>query len=118
MIAWPEYVNVGGVSYAVEYVADRDGIDSDGANCNLWGQVHYRKHTIRIWTGKADEKQQPIDCFETLLHELLHVIFSDNPALGKLLAVSENEETLITSVVAALADTLVRSKIVSLPTED
>ena len=116
MNKWPERAIVGGVTYNIEYLPHRDGIDTGGDNCSLWGQVHHRKHYIRIWTGQGDEIQEPIERLDTLLHELLHVVFAQNPAMSKLL-VDEAEETLITCLSRALSDTLTRSEIIPLPVE-
>jgi len=56
--------------------------------------------------------------FDTLLHELLHIIFYQNPAIEKLLADDDgNGEAMITCIARMLADTLVRNGIISLPKE-
>ncbi len=113
MDKWPEQLVIGGVAYKVEYIPHRDEID-DGDDCNLCGQVNWRKHHIQIWAGHGNKIQEPIEQFDTLLHELLHVVFSQNPAMGRLL-VDDTEEILITCLSRALSDTLTRNKIVLLP---
>lgn len=114
MDKWPEQTVIGGVTYKVEYMPHRDEINSEEGNSVLLGQVHHYKHRIRIWAGSGSETQEPVEQFDTLLHELLHVIFSQNPAMGGLL-VDDTEEILITCLSRALSDTLTRSNIVVLP---
>ncbi len=112
---WPKGIVVGGATYAIEYAPYQDGLDTQGENSNLWGQVNYRKHLIRIWTGNNDTKQEPSECLDTLLHELLHIVFEQNPAMGKLLVNSDDAEVIITCLARTLTDTLVRNKVILLP---
>lgn len=115
MDKWPEQIVIGGVTYNVEYMPHRDEIDDGGNDCALWGQVSHYKHYIRVWVGHGDETQEPIEIFDTLLHELLHVAFSQNPAMRRLLVDGDAEETLITCLGRVLSDTLTRNEIVLLP---
>ena len=116
MDEWPKRIIVGGVTYNIEYTPHRNKIDGEsGDNCNLYGRVHHRKHYIRIWTGQDDEIQEPIEQFDTLLHELLHIAFAQNPAMANLLTKPDDEETFVSCLSRMLSDSLTRSQIVLLP---
>ena len=100
-----------GKLYRVEYTRDMVQTDVDKRNA-LWGQVDFHTRTIRVYIGKGDRKRQPADLFETLLHEVIHAIMSDNQLLKDSLKDSV-EEAFTDNLGNVLADTLLRNKLVT-----
>lgn len=67
--AKPETVNILGVTYKIDYMANSSEVDIH-KRASLWGQIDFWTRTIRIYdNGRSDA-----DVWQTLLHEILHGI--------------------------------------------
>jgi len=65
----PETVNILGVNYAIKYEDNPVFVDMNKRE-SLWGQTDFWTRTIRIY----DKTRSFEDVFQTLLHEIIHVI--------------------------------------------
>ena len=116
MKKWPKTINVMGLSYAVEYLADMVEVDH-GRHDAFWGQVDYHSRIIRLWVGEPDRVQQPADVMASLLHETIHAVLQANRWIRLWLKQADDEakETFTDQIANVLADTLVRNGLVDLP---
>lgn len=109
---FPKSVIVVGKRYAITYTENTDETDIDKRKA-LWGQVDYHTRTIRVYVGKDKRKRQQADILETLLHEIIHCVLTDN-AMMKAAIKDEKEESFVDNMGCALADTLVRNGFIRL----
>lgn len=110
MQSYPTSITINGADFKIEYVGTQKEVDNDMEIETYWGSVSYEEYVIRIWAG-----QQPISILDTLLHETLHAIFNANRLLMSAIGNTKTEEAFITALASQLADTLVRSGVISLP---
>ena len=108
MKKFPTSVTVAGLLHKIEYVGSTTEVDDTMESDDYIGQVSWRKCLIRILATRPG-----VEMFDALLHEMLHVIFAKNALLRHV--VGRKEEAFITELSTQLADTLVRSKWISLP---
>ena len=99
----PEYVNIFGVLYEVEYFGDPTGEDN-------WGECIHEKRKIRVYAGPGASE---FDTLVTKVHEMCHAILGEGLiALRGVLG--DNEEAFVNDFTAAFVDTMVRNKIIKL----
>jgi hypothetical protein len=109
---FPTQVVVMGKTYKVAYTETMQDTDLNKKSV-LWGQVDYQTRTIRVFVGKGDRKRQPADVLETLLHEIIHAVLSDNKLIQSALK-DGVEENFVDNLGCALADTLARNGLIKL----
>jgi len=103
---FPISVVVAGALYSIEYVASWQEVDADCQDPSFWGQADHRNRVIRVCVRN---RLGVTGILEAVLHEVLHAIFVQQPALRECLRRDQSEERLISTLGAVLADTFVRS---------
>ncbi len=66
---FPTSLEVGGITYTIEYVDSASETDIEKREC-LWGQIDYWTRTIRILKKNRTIK----DIHHTVFHEMIHAI--------------------------------------------
>ena len=105
----PESLNILGINYKITYCANASEVDIHKRE-SCWGQVDFWTQTIRIY----DNGRQVEDIWETIIHEILHVI-GEKLKLecfdkGNIKDERKHEELSI--IATALTDTLFRNDLI------
>ncbi len=111
---WPKKINIMGIEHDIVYCKDIADVDMD-RDTGLWGQISFRTRSIRIL--KKDDRigeRSSADMFKTLLHEIMHGIIQYNPSVK---IAAKNQEDVCETIALHLADTLIRNKLVDLPSK-
>lgn len=58
---------IAGVSYSIAWVEDSKKVPHEEEDLSLYGEIHYTKGSIRIWSEMPEEKQRRV-----LMHEIIH----------------------------------------------
>jgi hypothetical protein len=99
----PSTLVIMGKTYAVTYHAKSCDVDPDGAS-SMFGHTDVREKSIRI-----HDCADPVERFDSLLHEVLHVVSWE---MRGVLDLDENHHDLA-RLAATLADTLIRNGMVT-----
>ncbi len=99
----PMQVNVLGKQYSITYVDNPAEVDLHKRK-SLWGQVDYWTRTIRVYdNGRTIE-----DLWETILHEIVHIV-GDELHLNGIGGESDQVEETVDLLGLALTDVLFRN---------
>lgn len=99
----PQRVNVLGKEYSITYVDNPAEVDLEKRR-SLWGQVDYWTRTIRVYdNGRTLE-----DLWETIVHEVIHIIGDDLHIEG-ISGKSDQVEEAVDLLGLALTDVLFRN---------
>jgi hypothetical protein len=77
---------------------------------DLLGQACHARGHIRVLAN-----QQPAGVLDTLIHELLHAVFSGNHLLSAAIRPKIGDEAFISALAGALASLLIENKWVEMP---
>jgi len=106
---FPIEIRIRGYDYHIEYVESRREVDVDFESDIFIGTVN--DNTIRIFATKP-----LLTIVDTLIHEILHAIFTRNKMLKTALR-SGMEEPFITTLADEIALILLNNKLVEFPAE-
>lgn len=102
-------VKICGVPYTATRVVDgKYRIDHDGNGDNLWGQISYSRHSIRIMASSPEQE------LRTLLHEVLHGIVENGGVRELIDGDGRHMEAPINQLANGLAEALESLGITSL----
>ena len=107
----PRAVRVRGYPYVIDYVDTSREVDRDLADNNLLGQCcpgnpgHLRILTTQCGMGILD----------SVIHEILHIIFIKNPLLAAVLRPEIGDETTISALANELAFLLIDNGWIKMP---
>lgn len=107
----PTSVKINSFKYVIDYVATQHEVSDDLMQADLLGQACHTNGNIRVLTN-----QQPARILDTLIHELLHAIFSSNPLLSAAIRPKIGDESFVSALASALASLLIENKWVEMPT--
>jgi hypothetical protein len=107
----PTSVKINSFKYAIDYVATSHEVDDDLLQADLLGQACHCRGHIRVL---AD--QQPAGVLDTLIHELLHAVFSGNHLLSASIRPEIGDKPFVGALASALASLLIENKWVDMPT--
>jgi len=106
----PKTLNICGFKYKIEYTTDTIKTDIFKRD-SIYGQIDYVTRTMRIYIG--DKKQlQKTEIINTILHEMIHGITTQNPLLEKMLG--KDEELFTSTFALLLTDTLIRNNLINI----
>lgn len=102
------------MEYDIQYVATAHEVDDDLVITDLLGQVRHagQKGCIRVLVSQ----QQPTTVLDTLIHEVLHALFSTNRLFEASIRPEIGVEAFVTALGSALASLLIENKWVNMPT--
>ena len=112
---WPTEICLGPYTYVVEYVQHLEEVDSDKRDGSLIGQHDPWRSRVAVFVGPNGMRRHADEIFVTLLHELVHAIFRQNPLLRGCLDPDAPDEEFIDAFVTSLAELLVRNGMFLLP---
>ena len=104
---WPRKQIICGRRYHTRYPVCI--ADPDGEMC--WGVLHYAAGDIAIARGHGRADM----AFETLIHEMMHAIFTQHEWIGGALRRGVSGEAFVRTLATEVASALVLSKTVTLP---
>jgi len=107
-VDYPTAVTIKGYRYTVEYVNLSREVDTDFENTCWVGS--WDTDTIRVLAT-----QRPYAIFDTIIHEILHMVFHKNKMLLAALSSKDLEEPFIDALATELAHLLTQNKWVKLP---
>lgn len=108
---YPREVKVRGYRYTIDYVETEQEVDRALASSEYIGQVCAgNPGRVRIYAG-----QQPIGIFDSVIHEILHIITARNNVLRAAIRPEIGEEAFVDTLATELADLLVTNGWVTLP---
>lgn len=106
---FPTEINVRGHEYLIEYVECQREVDRDFESENYLGVCDCDSRVIRVLVTKP-----PLAMFETLIHEVIHAIFTRNKMLKTALK-PDIEEEFITTLASEVALILFDNQLVKFP---
>jgi hypothetical protein len=106
----PTSVKINSFKYAIDYVATPHEVDDDLMQADLLGQACHTGGRIRVLAN-----QQPTAILDTLIHELLHALFSTNRLFSAAIRPEIGDEAFISALGSALASLLIENKWVEMP---
>lgn len=115
MKEWPKKINLFGRKLVIKYFKDSRLVDEDRRGGHLAGQYYGPKNEIRILKGNdKDDIKQPIQIFETILHEMIHGVFDGCTALSRMID-KDDYEDFIHEFGVVLAYALITNNMIELP---
>jgi len=90
---YPTEITIRGATYSILYHDKMREVDDDLENTSLLGQAAHFRRVLHIY-----RQQPPLDLLDTIVHEIIHTIFSRNKALR--LALKEDTEEYFVDALA------------------
>jgi len=109
---FPTSVTVRGYTYDIEYVATDREVDYD-FQAGFLGQVCHQQDKAKIRVLVSD----PIKTLDTVIHEILHVIFARNSLLKAAIRPEVGDEAFVDTLACELAFLLDSNGWIDLPKE-
>jgi hypothetical protein len=107
----PTAVTIRGFEYSIEYVSQYQEVDTNLVLTDLVGQVSSgNPGCIHVLAT-----QPPIGILDTLIHEILHVIFARNAVLTAAIRPEIGDEAFVTTLGNELAVLLTENKWINMP---